>query len=258
MTESEWLECIDKDDMLNFLRGKVSERKLRLFAAACVRQVWHLLADDRFRKAVESAEAFADGLLDMAALSAVHEIALQAWHALASHNEWAEQRAKFTEYPKHSAAFAAVMVSWGPSYTEGAHSAVSRGSTSIVNAVWADTNQQQDDEDQRDSAALDIAYEWQSSVLRDIFGNPFRTVSLATACLTPIVISLATAAYEERLLPSGELDTTRLAILADALEEAGCDNADILAHLRGPGPHVRGCCVLDLLLLSGDGRDNLV
>jgi hypothetical protein len=40
----------------------------------------------------------------------------------------------------------------------------------------------------------------------------------------------------------------RLAVLADALEEAGCADADILSHLRGPGPHVRGCWVVDLLL----------
>ena len=80
MTESEWLECTDKDDMLEFLRGKVSERKLWLFAAVCVRQVWHLLGDDRFRNAVQSAECLADGVLDMAALSEVHEIAQLAWH----------------------------------------------------------------------------------------------------------------------------------------------------------------------------------
>jgi len=48
-------------------------------------------------------------------------------------------------------------------------------------------------------------------------------------------------------MPEVTLDTARLAVLADALEEAGCDNADILAHCRGPGPHVRGCWVVDLL-----------
>jgi hypothetical protein len=59
---------------------------------------------------------------------------------------------------------------------------------------------------------------------------------------------LAEGAYEHRLLPSGTLDLARLAVLADALEEAGCDQADILKHLRGPGPHVRGCWAVDLLL----------
>ena len=56
------------------------------------------------------------------------------------------------------------------------------------------------------------------------------------------------AAYEERELPAGTLDLARLAILADALEEAGCTNADILNHCRVPGVHVRGCWAVNLLL----------
>ena len=65
------------------------------------------------------------------------------------------------------------------------------------------------------------------------------------------MVALARAAYDQRELPSGALDTTRLAVLADALEEAGCDQADLLTHLRGPGPHVRGCWVVDLILGKG-------
>ena len=59
---------------------------------------------------------------------------------------------------------------------------------------------------------------------------------------------LAQAVYDERELPSGYLDAGRLAVLADALEEADCTNAEILAHCRGPGPHVRGCFAVDALL----------
>src|SRR5262245_14482213 len=62
---------------------------------------------------------------------------------------------------------------------------------------------------------------------------------------------LAAAAYEERARPSGALDPQRLSVLADGLEEAGCADATILGHLRGPGPHVRGCWALDLLLGQG-------
>jgi hypothetical protein len=62
------------------------------------------------------------------------------------------------------------------------------------------------------------------------------------------VVRLAQAAYDDRHLPAGTLDNGRLAILADALEEAGCTDADVLGHLRGPGPHVRGCWAVDLLL----------
>jgi hypothetical protein len=62
------------------------------------------------------------------------------------------------------------------------------------------------------------------------------------------VSSLAQAAYDVRLLPSGELDAARLAVLSDALEEAGCTDGALLSHLRGPGPHVRGCWAVDLIL----------
>jgi hypothetical protein len=59
---------------------------------------------------------------------------------------------------------------------------------------------------------------------------------------------LARSAYEQRELPAGTLDVARLGVLADALEEAGCADAGLLGHLRGPGPHVRGCWAVDLLL----------
>jgi hypothetical protein len=85
-------------------------------------------------------------------------------------------------------------------------------------------------------------------LVRDVFGNPFRSVPVALAWLTPQVVALAQAAYDERELPAGTLDISRLAVLADALEEAGCTAPDLLNHLRSPGPHYRGCFVLDLLL----------
>jgi hypothetical protein len=90
-----------------------------------------------------------------------------------------------------------------------------------------------------------------ANLLRHIIGNPFHPARMDRSWLTPTVTTLATAAYEERALPSGELDTYRLSVLADALEEAGCDNADMLNHLRSAGPHVRGCFVVDLLTGRG-------
>jgi hypothetical protein len=91
----------------------------------------------------------------------------------------------------------------------------------------------------------------QASLLRDIIGTPFQRLSLSPGTWTPTVRTLAQAAYDERGLPGGQLDPARLTILADAFEEAGCDHADLLEHLRSPGPHVRGCFVLDLLLGKG-------
>jgi hypothetical protein len=85
-------------------------------------------------------------------------------------------------------------------------------------------------------------------LLRCIFGNPFRPVTIAPSWRTPDVVKLAQAVYEKRVLPPGLLDNTGLAILADAVEEAGCDDPEILAHLRSARAHVRGCWVVDAIL----------
>ena len=94
--------------------------------------------------------------------------------------------------------------------------------------------------------------QWQDSdlqlaLLRDIFGNPFRPVALDPVWLSwhdGLLVSMARWMYDSH-------EFADQPVLADALEEAGCDNADILAHCRGPGPHVRGCWVLDRLLGKG-------
>jgi hypothetical protein len=89
------------------------------------------------------------------------------------------------------------------------------------------------------------------ALMREVCGNPFRPVAADPRWLfwqDGRIRQLAEAAYQERLLPSGHLDPDRLGVLADALEEAGCENPEILDHLRGPGPHVRGCWPVDLCL----------
>jgi hypothetical protein len=89
----------------------------------------------------------------------------------------------------------------------------------------------------------------QADLLRDIAGNPFRRWSVDPAWLGPgsLVVRLARATVEERVGAEGHLDATRLGILGDALEDAGCCDAHVLSHLRGPGPHVLGCWVVDCL-----------
>jgi hypothetical protein len=87
----------------------------------------------------------------------------------------------------------------------------------------------------------------QCDLLRDLF-TPFGPAAIDPVWLTPAVVSLAQATYAERSSPSGQLDPTRLAVLADAVEKGNCTDAAILAHLRGPGPHVWGCWPLDLIL----------
>ncbi|HJZ57133.1 MAG TPA: hypothetical protein VKE74_19340 [Gemmataceae bacterium] len=81
-------------------------------------------------------------------------------------------------------------------------------------------------------------------ILRDVFGNPFRPITLDPSWLTITVVALARQMYDTR-------DFTSMPILADALQDAGCEHPDILGHCRGPGPHVRGCWVVDLLLGKG-------
>lgn len=78
-------------------------------------------------------------------------------------------------------------------------------------------------------------------LLRDIFGNPFRPATTKRPWRTSTVLGLAEGIYEDRAFD-------RMSVLADAMEEVGCDNADILSHCRGDGPHVRGCWVIDLIL----------
>jgi hypothetical protein len=82
----------------------------------------------------------------------------------------------------------------------------------------------------------------QAALLRDIFGNPFRPVAFDPAWHTDTAVSLAKGMYDSR-------DFSAMPILADALQDAGCDSDDILNHLRDPNAaHVRGCWALDLIL----------
>src|SRR5262245_43667021 len=90
----------------------------------------------------------------------------------------------------------------------------------------------------RDPGAERVA---QAALLRDIFGDAVCPAGLDRVWLTSTVVSLAREMYESR-------EFTSMPTLADALQDAGCDNPDILDHCRGPGPHVRGCWVVDLVL----------
>ena len=78
-------------------------------------------------------------------------------------------------------------------------------------------------------------------LLRDIFGDPFRPVAFDPAWRTDAAVGVAAQMYARR-------DFGAMPILADALEDAGCDDAEVLGHCRAPGVHVRGCWVVDLVL----------
>jgi hypothetical protein len=81
----------------------------------------------------------------------------------------------------------------------------------------------------------------QAELCRDIFGNPFRPITVDPSWLTSPVARMAQAMYDERAFE-------RMPILADALEDVGCTDEAMLTHCRQPGVHVRGCWVVDLLL----------
>jgi hypothetical protein len=81
----------------------------------------------------------------------------------------------------------------------------------------------------------------QADLVRDLFGNPLKPAAFEPSWRTATILNLARSIYEER-----EYD--RLPTLADALQEAGCTDAQILAHCRQPGNHVRGCWVVDFVL----------
>jgi hypothetical protein len=90
------------------------------------------------------------------------------------------------------------------------------------------------DEDAREEAE-------QVALLREIFGSPSRPASAHSPWLTSTAVSLAERVYATQ-------DFSALPILADALQDAGCENAEVLEHCRGGGEHVRGCWVIDLVL----------
>jgi hypothetical protein len=223
VNEKRWLACKDPDKMLKFLKELASDRKLRLFACACFTGVFAQSDSIAARAAIEVSERYADGRATLEELDRVRRVAQDE---VASYIDDFGQPGSV--YALSFPASLARAVSLPPS-----EDFASRVSSRAIDVAWR--------RKLRVRKTLCV-------LLREIFGNPFRPITLDPIWLTPTVASLAQTAYEVRPDPSGHLDPTRLAVLADALEDAGCTEAAILDHLRGPGPHVRGCFVLDLLL----------
>jgi hypothetical protein len=218
--------------MLEYLRDKASDRKLRLFLCGCCRRIWNLMHDPSSQMAIEVAERFAAGESDEEELAVARRRAQEVSNAF-----WDTYRATggFSDYVLYVSADAANLITGllaGPSVRRAA-SLAAYASSHIT----------------PDKGLSEKAH--QVALLRDIFDNPFRPVSLDHNWLRwkdGTIPRLAQVIYEDRELPSGHLDRDRLLVLRDALEDAGCSDPDILDHCRGPGPHVRGCWVVDLLL----------
>ena len=266
MTESEWLACTDPYRMVDYLSvflratGQTSDRKFRLFACACCRRIWHLLADERSRNAVEVAERHAESLADTQEAELVDAAANAACDDASAALSAADADYGDTRDRASAAAFAAAQAAYSAAYApcfllrEPARAPIAAGhaACAVADNVVACAASAEDAHERAEflfETARKDEDAAQARLLRDLFGPVlFRPLRLDPAWLTQDVVFLAQAAYEERILPSGHLDLARLAVLADALEEAGCTDPELVAHLRGPGPHVRGCHAIDALL----------
>ncbi len=206
MTSAEWRACRSPEAMLNRLRDRASDRKLRLYAVACCRRVWPLLCDERSRRAVEVAERFADGD--------------------ATRQELAGARG--AQGIVFAAAPAARAVAWDAAW----------------NAAWDAAWEARVAARDSGTTTWEAERFCQALLLHDLFGDPCANARLEPACLAwngGCVGRIARAIYQER-------NYHDLPVLADALADAGCDWADLLAHCRTPAGHVRGCWALDLVL----------
>jgi hypothetical protein len=227
--EQEWLAETDPNPMLSCLHGKASDRKLRLFIANYCRRTWRLFQDERCRRAIEVAERSADGQVGDEELLQVY---IQMWE-IQGHIPCPAPEAIIADSCRRAVRPSGRITprivgiaaeSLARVVAEGTGGESERG-------AWGEAKQ----------AAWEAERWVQVDFLRDIFGNPFRPVAFNPSWRTPDVVTLAGHIYHDRAF-------AELPDLAEALEAAGCADPTVLAHCREPGPHVRGCFVVDLLL----------
>ena len=217
MTESQWLMSGDPAELLEYIESKASRRRVRLFTVACFRQDWNSWSDRRDREAILTAERIADGQAD----SAECEVAEKA---LVARIDQLEDLGDIECTPHVPAALLrSDFACWD---------AIACIGQIEAKADWGP--------DSFDGCGTEVLSDL-ANILRDVFGNPFRPVTMDYRLRSCDVLGVARGIYEDRAFD-------RLPLLADALMDAGCDNDDILAHCRGEGPHVRGCWVVDLVL----------
>jgi hypothetical protein len=233
MTEQEWLACETPYDMLTFLQdsGRATARKLRLFAGACCRRIWHRLPDQRSRQAVATAERFAEGEASLEELVA------------ARHEAEAAQRDTLGRRRGDDAVIATTLApEWNPNRWPSVHSVVSAASSAAAEGA-ALSGRNRKERKRKGLRGLEDEEAAQCALLRDIFGGAFRASSSGHLwrAADGVVRRLAEAIYQDRLFED-------LPILADAVADADCQDPDLLDHLRGPVEHALGCWALDLIL----------
>jgi hypothetical protein len=215
MTEGEWLACSDPTAMLGFLHFRASDRQYRLFAVACAR--------DELARARAGQGFFHFGEEYGAEGADLFWRPERGYEAAMLAAESAADGGPRQHFPRW-------YVGWGVEAESIAYAALGHDPDGLV-AIPAE----------RIAATVRRYTNHPAVYLRDIFGNPFRPVAFSRDWRTDTTVALARRMYEER-------DFFAMPILADALEEVGCDHEDILDHCRGRVPHVRGCWVVDLLV----------
>jgi hypothetical protein len=219
MTEAEWNRTGWLDLKLDVLGSQVSERKLRLVACAVASLSWNLLQLQSSRTAIRVAEDYADGVATDAQRETARQDAIVAHEQMKSRGYTKERRYTATA----AAAYLPILALW-PGF----------GDSSSPDFIYPFDVCGDGEDGTADMPA-------KNAIFHDIFGNPFRPVASNPSWRTTDSLGVARAMYDSR-------DFAAMPILADALEDAGCDSAEVLAHCRGDGPHVRGCWVVDLVL----------
>jgi hypothetical protein len=230
VTEADWLVCTDPIPMLEFLGERASSRKLRLFAFACDGSALRYgpggnFADDavdRFVSGAGNKKEVRGLLVSQRRIEGRYHSHQMAKYALSG-----ILRDDARIAAKEAAHFASGYIYFLTIEQLQSHTAhPSEADASLVAAAVS-------------ARAAETVK--QAQFLRDIFGNPFRPVVVSPSCSMPAVVALAQAIYDD-----GAFD--RLPSLADAFERVGCSDAAVIDHCRQPGPHLRGCWVLDLIL----------
>jgi hypothetical protein len=264
-TEVEWLSARYPTCLLDYLRRLKritnvpgGRRRIRLFCCACCRQIWHMLKDERSRRAVEVSERFADGLATRRELTEATEAAFAVDRELShvmyklmapTDPELVEEMGesifdslktadgRWLYYERMAASTAAwAAKQWSPGHSA---SYIPEGVAYLV-IREAEANKQG-----TGLAAREALEQRQCQVLRDIFGNPVRP----TPGVDPTWLAWNGSAVMKIVLAiCQEGRFGDLPILGDALEDAGFSDAEILGHCRSSEEHVRGCWVVDLLL----------
>jgi hypothetical protein len=225
VTEAEWLAATDLVPMLQFLKGKASDRKWRLLICGCCRQLPDAYLSQEEFGSIESGEQYADGGMSLEELNRCRSNRPRQFHATGLN--WYTSAIRLYALCRRKLLF---------------QSALAQVSVTAQLRVEAAFGQYRHEHKEARRVATLAERHFIARVVRDVFGSPFCTVMLDPSWLTSTVRLLAEGIYQERAF------TDRLPILADALQDAGCDDDRILNHCRSDSPHVRGCWVVDLLL----------